>query len=309
MLVSIIIPAYNEESDIKDVLESIKKQNYPKENIETIVIDDKSTDRTAEIARNYDVKVIKGQHKGVGAARNLGIKKSKGEIILFVDADQVLDKNYVKEITKPFKDKNVGGVTGLELLWNNKNIIAKLSYLKKRLGYETSSLVPLGAVRKKIIQEVGYIDPKFGMYDDWEFAKRVSEKYKIVRNRKAIFYHKEPTNIKKIYRQCRWTAKSTLMLYSKKEFQKALRNSIFVLINGLLPLYIIFLFSKSIISVFGFIGIILFLTLEFWRSYQIFKITKWKVAWLTPFYDAIYMMIVLIGILDILIKRDFNFGV
>lgn len=65
MFVSIIIPAYNEESDIKDVLDSIKKQNYPKEKIETVVIDDKSTDRTAEIAKKYDVKIIKGQHKGV----------------------------------------------------------------------------------------------------------------------------------------------------------------------------------------------------------------------------------------------------
>ena len=309
MRVSIIIPAYNEESDIKDVLDSIRKQTYPQEKIETIVIDDKSIDRTAEIARKYDVKIIMGQHKGVGAARNLGIKKSTGEIILFVDADQILDKNYVKEIVKPFDDKKVGGTSGFELLWNDKNIIARLSYLKKRLGYETSKLVPLGAVRKSVIEDVGFIDPKFGMYDDWEFAKRVSEKYKIVRTKKAIFYHKEPANIKKIYRQCRWTAKSTLMLFHRKEFYKGLRNFGFIFLNAFIPLYIVLILLKGFFLFFGLIGLISFLIIEFYRSYKMFKITKWNLSWFTPIYDWIYMTIVIIGIFDILFKWDLGLGV
>jgi len=124
--VTIIIPVYNEEKDIKDVLDSIMKQTYPKKMLETIVIDDKSTDRTPKIVSQYSVKMIKGKHKGVGAARNLGIKNASGEIILFVDADQILDKNYVKEIVKPFKDEKIGGVTGMEYLWNKKSLIAKL---------------------------------------------------------------------------------------------------------------------------------------------------------------------------------------
>ncbi len=308
MKVSIIIPAYNEEKDIKDVLESIIKQTYPKDKIETIVIDDKSTDRTAEIVKQYPVKLLKGKHKGVGAARNLGIKNSTGEIILFVDADQILDKNYVKEIVKPFKDDGVGGVSGMEYLWNEKSLIAKLSYLRKRLGYETSKLIPLGAVRKKIVEEVGFIDEKYGMYDDWGFAKKVSEKYKIVRTKKAIFYHKEPDNLKRIYRQCKWTGKSTIVLLARKEYVKAFRNIVFILLNASLPLYLLFLFLPNPFNFLGFFGLLSFLTIELSRSYKMYKITKWKEAFLTPIYDSIYMILVIIGLLDAIIHKE-RFGI
>lgn len=308
MLVSIIIPAYNEEKDIKDVLDSISKQTYPKEKIETIVIDDKSTDKTVEIAKKYPVKIIKGKHKGVGAARNLGIKNSKGEIIFFVDADQVLDKNYVKEIVNIFRDKNVAGVSGFELLYNKNNLIAKLSYLKKRLGYETSNLIPLGAVRKEIIKKIGFINPKFGMYDDWEFAKRVSEKYKIIRTKKAKFYHKEPDDLKKIYRQCKWTAKSNIFLLKRKEYKKALINFGFIFLNALFPIYILFLFLPKPFNLFGILGLFIFLTIELSRTFKMFKITKWKESFLTPIYDCFYMMLVVLGLIDALINRE-SFGV
>lgn len=308
MLVSIIIPVYNEEKDIKDVLDSITKQTYPQEKIETIVIDDKSTDKTVEIAKKYPVKIIKGKHEGVGAARNLGIKNSKGEIIFFVDADQVLDKNYVKEMVNIFRDKNVAGASGLELLYNKNSLIAKLSYLKKRLGYETSNLVPLGAVRKEIIKKIGFINPKYGMYDDWEFAKRVSKKYRIVKTKKAKFYHKEPDNIKEIYRQCKWTAKSNLFLLLRKEYKKALVNFGFIFLNALLPVYILLLFLPKPLNLLGFFGLTAFLIVELSRSFKMFKITKWKESFLTPLYDCIYMIFVLIGLIAALIRKE-SFGI
>ncbi len=306
--VSIIIPAYNEEKDIKDVLESIIKQTYPKKLIETIVIDDKSTDRTAEIASKYPVKLIKGKHKGVGAARNLGIKNASGDIILFVDADQILDKNYVKEIVKIFEDKNVGGVSGIEYLWNKNSLIARLSYLKKRLGYETSKLIPLGAVRKDVIKKVGYINPKYGMYDDWEFAKRVSERYKIVRTKKAKFYHKEPDDLKKILRQCKWTGKSTVFLFLRREYKKGLINLCFILLNAFFPLYMLLVFLPFPFNFFGSIGLTAFLAIELTRSYKMYKITKWKESFLTPVYDWLYMSLVLVGLIDALLHRE-KFGV
>jgi glycosyltransferase involved in cell wall biosynthesis len=306
--VSIIIPAYNEEKDIKDVLESINKQNYPKDLIETIVIDDKSTDKTAEIASKYNVKIIKGKHKGVGAARNLGIKKASGDIILFVDADQILDKNYVKEIVNIFQNKNIAGISGIEYLWNKKSIIARLSYLKKRLGYETARLIPLSAVRKEVVKKVGYINPKYGMYDDWEFAKRVNEKYFIVRTRKAKFYHKEPDNLKKIYRQCKWTGKSTVFLFSKKEYKKGLINFCFIILNAFFPLYILLLFPPIPFKILGITGLTFFLAVELRRSYRMYKITKWKESFLTPIYDWLYMSLVLIGLIDALLHKE-KFGI
>ncbi|PJA94745.1 hypothetical protein CO130_02855, partial [Candidatus Jorgensenbacteria bacterium CG_4_9_14_3_um_filter_38_10] len=87
-LVSIIIPAYNAEKYIQRALESALAQTY--KDIEIIVIDDGSTDKTAEIIKTYqDPRIIYffQKNQGQGPARNNGIKKSQGEYITFLDAD------------------------------------------------------------------------------------------------------------------------------------------------------------------------------------------------------------------------------
>lgn len=86
---SIIVPAYNEERAIEEVLDSIKEaMNKTKWDYEIIVVDDSSQDRTAEIAKGKGAKVIQHvENKGVGAARKTGIKKAKGKIIVMIDGD------------------------------------------------------------------------------------------------------------------------------------------------------------------------------------------------------------------------------
>ncbi len=86
-LVSIIIPTLNSESALKQCLESVKKQTYPC--IETIIVDSFSKDNTLKIAKEYDCKIVKTKWKLLGA-RYLGFEKSKGEIILYLDSDQIL---------------------------------------------------------------------------------------------------------------------------------------------------------------------------------------------------------------------------
>jgi len=280
--VSLIVPAYNEEKEIKNLLSSIMKLNYPKNKLETIVIDDKSTDRTAEVVKEFPVKLLKGGHKGVGRARNLGIKKSKGEIVLFIDADQILDKNYVKEIVKSFKDKRVGAASDTELLLNKDSLIAKLLFLRGKLAENQSNLLLFRACRKKIIEEVGYINPKYGMYDDWDLAKRVSKKYKIVKVNKAKIWHKYPANISEVYRQARWGGRSTIFLFPDYKI-RAIKFFLFATLCAGLPVYIMFLFLSSSFRVLGTIGLILFLIFELLRSVKMFKITGWKEAFLTHF--------------------------
>jgi len=97
-LVSIITPAYNAEPFIKRSIDSALSQSYA--NIELIIIDDGSTDSTAEIIKSYDDKRIRYLHQsnqGQGAARNYGIRESKGELITFLDADDEYTTDKVKE--------------------------------------------------------------------------------------------------------------------------------------------------------------------------------------------------------------------
>jgi glycosyltransferase involved in cell wall biosynthesis len=85
--VSVVIPVRDCERYIGDALESVRAQRY--DSAETIVIDDGSSDRSAAIARRRGARVIASEHRGVAHARNLGVDAAHGELIAFLDADDV----------------------------------------------------------------------------------------------------------------------------------------------------------------------------------------------------------------------------
>jgi glycosyltransferase involved in cell wall biosynthesis len=88
-LVTVVIPAHNAERFIAEAIESVLAQSY--EPVETIVVDDGSTDRTAEITGRYgDVRLLRQENRGAGAARNAGVAISSGELVAFHDADDAM---------------------------------------------------------------------------------------------------------------------------------------------------------------------------------------------------------------------------
>lgn len=104
-LVSVIVPAHNEEAFIGKCLDSLSKQTLDKKFFEVIVIDNASKDATAKIARKYNVRVIEEKRKSVVLARQKGVDKAKGEIIVSADADTTYPQNWLKNIKADF-DKN-----------------------------------------------------------------------------------------------------------------------------------------------------------------------------------------------------------
>jgi glycosyltransferase involved in cell wall biosynthesis len=170
--VSVIIPAYNEEKNIERCLKSVKKQNYS--NLEIIVIDDGSTDRTSKIAKNFGVKVIKNKRNlGLAKSLNRGIKASKGSIVITLHADcELVGRNWLSKIIEPFKDAKVAGVTGNPIPYPDK----KLSLFDKVNLYFVGAYASTksekitnrdlfnnkcDAYRKKYLEEVGFFNEKF----------------------------------------------------------------------------------------------------------------------------------------------------
>jgi len=112
-MVSVIIPAHNEEAFIGKCLDSLSKQTLEKKFFEVIVINNASKDNTAKIARKYDVRVIDEERKSVVLARQKGVDASKGEIIVSADADTVYPANWLKKIKADFdKNKELIAVVG-----------------------------------------------------------------------------------------------------------------------------------------------------------------------------------------------------
>lgn len=127
LTLSIIIPVYNEQDCIKTCLDSVARQTVKPD--EVIVVNNGSTDRTVEIAKEYEfVKLIEEPVKGLTRARDTGFRAAKGEIFGRIDADTILTPNWVEKVKSDFSDPEVMGVSGLALtnvMWGLDNYYSK----------------------------------------------------------------------------------------------------------------------------------------------------------------------------------------
>lgn len=109
-MISVIVPVYNVEEYLEECLESIKRQTYT--DIEVILVNDGSTDRSKEICERYcekdsRFKLVNQENKGLSGARNRGMLESKGEFISFVDSDDVLKEDMLEQLMKQMTSEDI----------------------------------------------------------------------------------------------------------------------------------------------------------------------------------------------------------
>lgn len=112
MEISVVIPAYNEEQFLPRCLHSLRKQTYPKNQFEVIVVDNNSTDKTAYIARQFGTRVLFEAKRGVTYARQNGANSALGDIIVGIDADCEVGPGFLQQVAKEFKNKKIVGLCG-----------------------------------------------------------------------------------------------------------------------------------------------------------------------------------------------------
>lgn len=205
--VSIIIPVYNEEDILRECLNSLMKLRYPKDLLEIIVIDNNSTDSSADIIRRYPVKYLFEKECGRGPAKNAGIKASTGEIIAFADADCVVGKNWIKNIVKEFENKSVGCCGGRTLSYRPENWMEKILYYSQKYQYKSGEFDDFSngesyftepiyatcniACRKEVFGKIGMFDGIFLAGEDAEWLWRMNlGGYAIKHAPKAVVFHK-----------------------------------------------------------------------------------------------------------------------
>jgi glycosyltransferase involved in cell wall biosynthesis len=115
-MISVVVPAYNESELIQTTLESLFKQDY-KGDFEVVVVDNNSTDNTAEIARRLGVRVVFCSQKGVAHARQAGAEAAQGSIIVQADADTMYPEGWLSRIQSQFdRHPNAVAVAGTFIL-------------------------------------------------------------------------------------------------------------------------------------------------------------------------------------------------
>jgi len=123
-LISVIVPIYNVEKQLKRCINSIINQTY--KNIQILLIDDGSKDSSGKICDNfskYDTRIIvlHQDNTGVSAARNKGIELAEGRYICFIDSDDYIEKNYIEELHQLMKDEKIDlGICDLNYKYTNK---------------------------------------------------------------------------------------------------------------------------------------------------------------------------------------------
>jgi len=232
--VSVIVPAYNAEKTIELCINSLLNQNYPKNKYEIIIIDDGSKDKTKNIIKNFKkIRLIERSHKGPSVARNSGAKRSKNEYILFIDSDCIAPKNWIKNIIKPFEDKDVIAVSGTYKTKNKDKLIARfvgyeIEERHKKLNREIDFVSTFSAAyRRKIYLKVGGLDEKFtrASADDTSLSFKLDRLgKKMIFEPKAYVYHHHPDNLKIYLRKKFWMGYWRVFLY--KDFkEKFMRHS------------------------------------------------------------------------------------
>jgi glycosyltransferase involved in cell wall biosynthesis len=189
--VSIVIGTKNEEKNIKLLLESIEKQTY--KNIETIIVDNFSTDKTKEISEKYQVKFFEiGPERST--QRNFGAEKSQGEYVLVLDADMVLDLTLVEDcVNKIEKDKNIKALIIPELsfgegYWSECKALERNCYLN-----DTGDIYAPRFYYRSVFLEVGGFNKDMISGEDWDLRNKITKAgYKI--DRVQTFIHHNEGN-------------------------------------------------------------------------------------------------------------------
>jgi glycosyltransferase involved in cell wall biosynthesis len=106
-MISVIVPAHNEEAYLSATLDALNRQDYG--NFEIVVVANGCTDRTAEVAREKCSRLVTLDEKGLGIARNLGGKLAAGDLLVFLDADTIVEPHALRTISEQFTEHDAGG--------------------------------------------------------------------------------------------------------------------------------------------------------------------------------------------------------
>ena len=261
---SVVIPAYNEEERIAKCLESVSATGFPE--LEIIVVDDNSKDRTAEVAARYPVHVIRRLSRGgIAAARNDGTKAAFGRIIAFVDADCIVDVNWLDLLTSHFVDDSIGGVGGI-ISPAQSTLIATYRSFKEREEYSTAngpveaSYLPGGnsSYRAEVLRDVGGFDPAFAQprgHEAFELGCRIRRKgFRLIGDPRAVVWHSSENSLKA------WVRTTFASGYSSLSFMRKISQPEYRVIQVKQTAIVCFLLL-AILTLIGVFPVMLFLAI------------------------------------------------
>ncbi len=242
-LVSIAIPAYNEEKRIKKTILSVLNLDYPSDKIELFVMDDGSSDGTKKVVekiikehKDRNIKLVSKPNRGKGAVLNIALKMAKGEYFVVFDADSTVGKNALMEMLPTFSiDKDTACVLPAIKVRDPFNSLLKYQWIEYLVTFFYKYIMdfvdcipvspgPFSVYKKKDIDEIGGFDED-NLTEDLELSLNLQKHHKRIRqNNKVVVETSAPETWKSFYKQRnRWykggfynTLKYRSMIFNKQ---------------------------------------------------------------------------------------------
>jgi glycosyltransferase involved in cell wall biosynthesis len=184
---SVVIPAYNAGDTLAACLHGLQSQDLPREDYEVIVVDDGSTDNSAAVAGNFEVRLIRQENRGAPAARNTGLEQAQGDWVVFTDADCVPSRSWLSGLVSAAEaEDGAFGAAGRTVGYNSTHPAARFVDLmggldaERHLAHPTFPFAPTCNVmyRRSLLQEIGGFDARYCAYDACDLharARRVQD--------------------------------------------------------------------------------------------------------------------------------------
>jgi glycosyltransferase involved in cell wall biosynthesis len=205
-LVSVVIPAYNAERTLGETVASVLSQSFT--DFEALVVDDGSSDATAEVAlasADSRLRVLKTANGGVSRARNTGIAAAKGELIAFLDSDDIWEPDKLERQVAALGASPSAGfcVTAAIRIDEHSQVTEPIPLVRAPDVCRTLLLhsmavgcVSSGMARKSVLESIGGFDPRFSQCADWDLWLRVSANTEfLVLDDQLVRYRTSPGNM------------------------------------------------------------------------------------------------------------------
>ncbi|BDM69355.1 bi-functional transferase/deacetylase [Streptomyces nigrescens] len=216
--VTVLVPAYNEEAGIASTVYSLLASTHP--HLQIIVIDDGSTDATADIAERIDdprVTVIRQPNGGKPSALNTGLAHARYDIVVMVDADTIFEPAALARLIQPLAHPAVGAVSGNTKVGNRRRLLGKWQHLEYVLGFnldrrmfevlECMPTVPgaIGAFRRDALMGVGGVSDQT-LAEDTDLTMALWRAgWRVVYEESAVAWTEVPSTVRQLWRQrYRW---------------------------------------------------------------------------------------------------------
>jgi len=223
--VSVIIPVLNGERTIKGCLVSVLEAEYPADLREILVVDNGSTDRTAEIVKTFPVRHLQEGRRGAARARNRGIEDSKGDILAFTDADCVVSRGWLRALVRGFEEQDVGGVAGEIVAYPPttpaERYAARIRHLSPQ-HYLSRPLLPFAvfanlSFRQEVFGRIGLLDETLVSGESTDFCTRFlrGAGLELRYSKNAVVFHRHRRTARELFRQQFSYGRGHALLYIK----------------------------------------------------------------------------------------------